>query len=156
MRILLTGGTGLIGRHLIPRLLELGHHVTVSTRSPEKAQTRLDARVTLWRGFEDHHHLNDIDAVINLAGEPIADKRWTTEQKQRLCHSRWDITQKLVNLFNASDTPPAVLIRRTMSSPINSASAGSSWPARRKATAPASACCAPAWCWRRPAGFWPK
>ena len=110
MRILLTGGTGLIGRHLIPRLLELGHHVTVSTRSPEKAQTRLDARVTLWRGFEGHHHLNDIDAVINLAGEPIADKRWTTEQKQRLCHSRWDITQKLVNLFNASDTPPAVLI----------------------------------------------
>lgn len=106
MRILLTGGTGLIGRHLIPRLLELGHHVTVSTRSPEKAQTRLDARVTLWRGFEGHHHLNDIDAVINLAGEPIADKRWTTEQKQRLCHSRWDITQKLVNLFNASDTPP--------------------------------------------------
>ena len=110
MRILLTGGTGLIGRHLIPRLLELGHHVTVSTRSPEKAQTRLDARVTLWRGFEGHHHLNEIDAVINLAGEPIADKRWTAEQKQRLCHSRWDITQKLVNLFNASDTPPAVLI----------------------------------------------
>lgn len=52
----------------------------------------------------------EIDAVINLAGEPIADKRWTAEQKQRLCHSRWDITQKLVNLFNASDTPPAVLI----------------------------------------------
>ena len=110
MNVLLTGGTGLIGRHLIPRLLELGHRVTVSTRSPEKAKNRLDSRVTLWRDFEHQVNLNGFDAVINLAGEPIADKRWTAEQKQRLCHSRWDITQKLVTLINASDAPPAVLI----------------------------------------------
>ena len=110
MNVLLTGGTGLIGRHLIPRLLELGHRVTVSTRSPEKAKNRLDSRVTLWRAFEHQVNLNGFDAVINLAGEPIADKRWTAEQKQRLCHSRWDITQKLVTLINASDAPPAVLI----------------------------------------------
>ncbi|HDX8893740.1 TIGR01777 family oxidoreductase [Klebsiella oxytoca] len=110
MNVLLTGGTGLIGRHLIPRLLELGHRVTVSTRSPEKAKNRLDSRVNLWRAFEHQVNLNGFDAVINLAGEPIADKRWTAEQKQRLCHSRWDITQKLVTLINASDAPPAVLI----------------------------------------------
>ena len=110
MNVLLTGGPGLIGRHLIPRLLELGHRVTVSTRSPEKAKNRLDSRVTLWRAFEHQVNLNGFDAVINLAGEPIADKRWTAEQKQRLCHSRWDITQKLVTLINASDAPPAVLI----------------------------------------------
>ncbi|SVM22946.1 cell division inhibitor [Klebsiella pneumoniae] len=48
MKILLTGGTGLIGRHLIPRLLELGHSVTVSTRHPDTARARLDPRVTLW------------------------------------------------------------------------------------------------------------
>lgn len=60
--------------------------------------------------FQHQANLNGIDAVINLAGEPIADKRWTAEQKQRLCHSRWDITQKLVKLCNASDTPPTVLI----------------------------------------------
>ncbi|HFZ1087257.1 TPA: TIGR01777 family oxidoreductase [Klebsiella oxytoca] len=110
MNVLLTGGTGLIGRHLIPRLLELGHRVTVSTRSPEKAKNRLDSRVNLWSAFEHQVNLNGFDAVINLAGEPIADKRWTAEQKQRLCHSRWDITQKLVTLINASDAPPAVLI----------------------------------------------
>ena len=62
MKILLTGGTGLIGRHLIPRLLELGHSVTVSTRHPDTARARLDPRVTLWRDFEGHHHLNNIDA----------------------------------------------------------------------------------------------
>lgn len=110
MRILITGGTGLIGRHLIPRLLDLGHTVTVVTRTPDKAQGVLDARVVLWKGLNDRQNLNDIDAVINLAGEPIADKRWTEAQKQRLCNSRWQITQKLVDLFHASETPPAVLI----------------------------------------------
>lgn len=110
MNILITGGTGLIGRHLIPRLLELGHHVTAVTRSPEKARQRLDARVELWKGLNERSNLNGIDAVINLAGEPIADKRWTEEQKQRLCNSRWQMTQKLVDLFAASNEPPKVLI----------------------------------------------
>lgn len=110
MKILLTGGTGLIGRHLITRLLELGHQLTVSTRNPERAKARLDPRVTLWRGFEGQNNLDGFDAVINLAGEPIADKRWTTEQKERLCHSRWDITRQLVALFKASETPPSALI----------------------------------------------
>lgn len=110
MQILITGGTGLIGRHLIPRLLALGHQVTVVTRSPDKARQLLDSRVALWKGLEDRQNLNDIDAVVNLAGEPIADKRWTAQQKERLCQSRWSITQKLADLINASETPPAALI----------------------------------------------
>ena len=110
MQILITGGTGLIGRHLIPRLLELGHQVTVVTRSPDKARQLLDSRVALWKGLEDRQNLNDIDAVVNLAGEPIADKRWTAQQKERLCQSRWSITQKLADLINASETPPSTLI----------------------------------------------
>ena len=89
MQILITGGTGLIGRHLIPCLLELGHQIIVVTRTPDKARQILDSRVTLWKGLEERQHLNDIDAVINLAGEPIADKRWSAQQKERLCQSRW-------------------------------------------------------------------
>lgn len=110
MKIVITGGTGLIGRHLIPRLLDLGHQITVMTRNPQKASSVLGPRVTLWQGLADQSNLNGVDAVINLAGEPIADKRWTHEQKERLCQSRWNITQKLVDLINASDTPPSVLI----------------------------------------------
>ena len=110
MQILITGGTGLIGRHLIPRLLELGHQISVVTRTPDKARQILDSRVTLWKGLEDRPNFNGIDAIVNLAGEPIADKRWTAEQKERLCQSRWGITQKLVDLINASDTPPTALI----------------------------------------------
>ncbi len=110
MQILITGGTGLIGSHLVPRLLETGHSVTVVTRDPDKARNKFDPRVTLWKGLNDHENLDGFDAVINLAGEPIADKRWNEAQKQRLCQSRWQITERLVAMFKASQTPPSVLI----------------------------------------------
>ena len=110
MKILITGGTGLISRFLIPRLQELGHAITVVTRNPAKAQQTLGASVAILQGLDDLKNLNDFSAVINLAGEPIADKRWTEAQKQRLCESRWLITQKLVDLTLASDTPPEVFI----------------------------------------------
>lgn len=110
MRVLLTGGTGLIGRHLVSRLLTLGHTVCVVTRSPEKARQMLDARVEIWPGLQNVSTLDGVDAVVNLAGEPIADKRWTHAQKQKLCDSRWAITQRISELIQASETPPAVLI----------------------------------------------
>lgn len=110
MRILLTGGTGLIGRHLVSRLLTLGHTVCVVTRSPEKARQMLDAHVEIWPGLQNVSTLDGVDAVVNLAGEPIADKRWTHAQKQKLCDSRWAITQRISELIQASETPPAVLI----------------------------------------------
>ncbi|MDQ4428756.1 TIGR01777 family oxidoreductase [Yokenella regensburgei] len=110
MNILITGGTGLIGRHLIPRLFTLGHEVTMVTRHPDKARQLLDSRVTLCKSLNDKTSLDGFDAVINLAGEPIADKRWTEQQKQRLCNSRWNITQKIADLINASESPPAILI----------------------------------------------
>lgn len=65
MNIVITGGTGLIGRHLIPRLLELGHQITVVTRNPQKASSVLGPRVTLWQGLADQSNLNGVDAVIN-------------------------------------------------------------------------------------------
>ncbi|WP_336768609.1 TIGR01777 family oxidoreductase [Pantoea endophytica] len=110
MHLLITGGTGLIGRHLIPRLLQLGHQVSVVTRDVAAAREKLDASVALWSGINQQTDLNGIDGVINLAGEPIADKRWTEQQKQRLCESRWQITEQLVSLINASSKPPQFLI----------------------------------------------
>lgn len=110
MHLLITGGTGLIGRHLIPRLLQIGHQVSVVTRDVAAARDKLDARVKLWSGINQQTDLNGIDGVINLAGEPIADKRWSASQKQQLCESRWQITEQLVSLIHASSTPPAFLI----------------------------------------------
>lgn len=110
MHILLTGGTGLIGSHLIPRLLQRGDRVSVVTRDVAAARKKLGDAVNLWSGLDQQRNLNEVDAVINLAGEPIADKRWTEQQKRHLCESRWRITEQLAALINASATPPRVLI----------------------------------------------
>lgn len=110
MRILLTGGTGLVGCHLIPTLVDLHHEVTVLTRHPPRARAKLGQTVTLLSSLDQLRNLDDIDAVINLAGEPIADRRWSEQQKQRLCTSRWQITERLATLIKASKQPPTVFI----------------------------------------------
>ncbi|PIJ51498.1 TIGR01777 family protein [Erwinia sp. OLTSP20] len=110
MHILLTGGTGLIGSHLIPLLLAKGDQVSVVTRNPIQARQRLDKRVTLWSDLQQHTSLDGIDVVINLAGEPIAARRWSQRQKTRLCQSRWQITAHIAALIKASTRPPQLLI----------------------------------------------
>lgn len=110
MHILLTGGTGLIGSQLIPRLLQRGDQISVVTRDVAAARSKFGDTINLWSGLNQQRDLNDIDIVINLAGEPIADKRWTEKQKQLLCESRWQITERLATLINASATPPSVFI----------------------------------------------
>ncbi|MBE5252294.1 TIGR01777 family oxidoreductase [Mixta mediterraneensis] len=110
MHILITGGTGLIGRHLIPRLQQTGHQISVVTRDVVNAREKLGDGIAFWSGLAQQQNLNGIDAVINLAGEPIADKRWTEVHKQQLCESRWQLTERIASLINATATPPNVLI----------------------------------------------
>lgn len=110
MRILITGGTGLIGRHLVASLLKCDSQITVITRFPDRASQQLGSQVTLLPDLSLLAHLDDFDAVINLAGEPIVNKRWTARQKESLCQSRWHTTEQLVALFHASRCPPEVLI----------------------------------------------
>ncbi len=112
MKILLTGGTGFIGRELLKLLTT--HEVVLLTRAPERAQQLLThadlGNITYIADLDAFHDLNDFDAVINLAGEPIADKRWSNGQKQQICDSRWKLTEQLVELIHASTNPPAILI----------------------------------------------
>ncbi|BAE74885.1 Epimerase family protein [Sodalis glossinidius str. 'morsitans'] len=110
MKILLTGGTGLIGRHLVMRLQTLSHHVTVLTRDTQRAQQTLGPEIATMTTLAPLSHLNEFDAVINLAGEPIAERRWTDEQKNKLCQSRWDVTGQLSLLIRQSENPPSVFI----------------------------------------------
>ncbi len=86
--ILLTGGTGLIGRRLTEQLLEKGYRVSHLSRSASE-----DARVTtfLWdvnKGEIDERCIDSVDMVIHLAGAGIADKRWTDKRKKELTGSR--------------------------------------------------------------------
>ncbi len=109
MKILLTGGTGFIGARLMPHLRP-EHEVTVLSRTPNKVYQRLGHDVHALASLTELKNLDEFDAVINLAGEPIADKRWNDAQKQRICQSRWQITEQLVDKIKAGSHPPKVLI----------------------------------------------
>ncbi|WP_446470910.1 TIGR01777 family oxidoreductase [Xenorhabdus stockiae] len=110
MHILVTGGTGLIGRRLVYQLLSLSHSITVLSRSPQKVYSLFSDQVECWTTLNDRNTLDGFDAVINLAGEPIVDKRWTPKQKDKLCQSRWELTEKLSALIRAGESPPSVFI----------------------------------------------
>ncbi len=112
MHYLITGGTGLIGSHFIKQLSHQDR-VTLVTRNVEKAEAtfkRNKQTINYLASINQVENLNDVDVVINLAGEPIADKRWTEKQKHKIQTSRWQITQDLVDKINHSDTPPKLFI----------------------------------------------
>lgn len=106
MNILITGGTGFIGSNLCARLLQRKYHLTVLTRNPEKIKGNIKA-ITELDQIKDQVNF---DIVINLAGEPIADKRWSKTQKQRIINSRLITTQKLIDYFKTAATKPNLLI----------------------------------------------
>ena len=101
MRIFVTGGTGLIGRALIQKLIERGDTVVCVTRDPRRALSRLPRPVEivegdpaapgLWQAV-----LTDCDAAVNLAGESLASGRWTGKRKRRFRRSRLETTRNLV------------------------------------------------------------
>jgi uncharacterized protein (TIGR01777 family) len=114
MHILITGATGLIGSPLLALLSTHSHQITVITRDVLKTTQQLTAtnlgKFECLADLSGYSHFNDIDAVINLAGEPIANKRWSAAQKIRICDSRWNLTQQLVSLIAQSDSPPHTFI----------------------------------------------
>jgi len=109
MHILLTGGTGLIGSALIERL-RTSHSITVVTRNTDAAKSKLGSDLFYLNSVNDISDIGTFDAVINLAGEPIADKRWTTSQKTKIWESRWGTTASLVAKINESASAPRVFI----------------------------------------------
>lgn len=97
MHYLISGGTGFIGRALAKDLLKDGHQVTVLSRTPHSVAKKVSAAVHAVC-LDDLHHLDtQIDGVINLAGEPIVDKRWSDARKQLLRDSRIAFTQQLIS-----------------------------------------------------------
>jgi len=110
MRILLTGGTGLIGRQLCRSLLNQGHDLTVLSRKPETVSAKCGSQVQAWGSLAEWKPAISFDAVINLAGEPIADKSWTQDQKRALWDSRVSLTEELVSHITAVHQKPKVLL----------------------------------------------
>lgn len=109
MHILLTGGSGLIGRALCRHWLAAGHRLTVWSRTPERIPALCGSAV---RGIAELRELDqDVpDAVVNLAGAPIADRPWTRKRKALLWASRIQLTEQLLVWLEALPQRPQVLL----------------------------------------------
>lgn len=110
MHYLITGGTGLIGSSLCQHLLTAGHDVTVLSRNRQKVINLFSDKVAAVESLDEIDQQHAIDIVINLAGEPIANKRWSDKQKAVLEKSRIDLTEHLVNWIKRRQHKPHTLI----------------------------------------------
>jgi len=104
MHILITGGTGFIGQRLCQRLLEAGHALTVLTRSPGRGPLGQVQHVSQLAD------VGPVQAVVNLAGEPLTDGRWTPARKQAFLDSRIGTTRTLLAWMRDLPTRPQVLV----------------------------------------------
>lgn len=110
LQIFVTGGTGLIGRHLINRLVERGDKVICLSRSSDHARAILPSSVEIieanpvipgdWQNWP-----RQCDAVVNLAGEPVFDGFWTKGQKRNIRRSRLSSTFNVVESLENCDHP---------------------------------------------------
>lgn len=107
-RVVVAGGTGLVGRALVKTLLARGAEVTVLTRRPGSAILPPGAKAQGWE--HPALALEGADAVFNLAGEGIADRRWTLRRRQLLLQSRVGPTEELVAALAACTARPPVLV----------------------------------------------
>lgn len=108
MRVAVTGATGLVGRALVPWLRAAGHEVWRLDRRAAK-----DDNDVLWKSDDPSFRFDPSlrwDAVVHLAGAPVAEERWTAARKQAIATSRGDLTQRLVTALAEMPEPPRILV----------------------------------------------
>jgi len=115
MNIVITGGTGFIGQALCAMLARAGHKIIVLTRNPKHTlhQRGLSVDQVAWNARDTgpwEQALEGVDAVINLAGAPIAESRWTVARKQLITDSRVLTTRLLVRAMSSCSTKPTTFI----------------------------------------------
>ena len=110
MSYLITGGTGFVGKKLIANLVQNQQKIIVFTRSKNKAEKLFGSKVRAVQNLAEISNSEKIDYIINLAGEPIADKRWNEKQKQILINSRIQNTQNIIDLISRLEQKPTTLL----------------------------------------------
>jgi uncharacterized protein (TIGR01777 family) len=113
MKVLVTGVTGLIGKALCQRLKNEGHTIVGLSRSPEHAKQLAVDEMYSWdpeAGAPPQVAFQGVEGVVHLAGEPVAEGRWTDEKKRRIRDSRILGTRNLVEGMRAAESKPRVLV----------------------------------------------
>jgi hypothetical protein len=115
MKVLITGGTGMIGSALTESLVRDGHAVVILSRDPANVKnSRPGVNLAKWdaRTADGWGHLvEDVDAIVNLAGESLAAGLWTAERKQRILSSRVNAGRVGVQALESAKRKTAVLIQ---------------------------------------------
>jgi len=113
MKIVIAGGSGFLGRPLAAALAADGHEIVTLTRSA-KAPGSPKARAVAWTPDGSagawSAEIDGAGAIVNLAGESIAGRRWSDAQKQRILDSRVSATRSLVAAIAAAKNPPPVFL----------------------------------------------
>jgi len=105
MKILITGGTGLVGSALSKALHRIGHDVAILTRKPND---ELDFKPYFWdpsKAEIDEDAFEDLDCIIHLAGANIAERRWTKKRRQEIYSSRVESAQFLYRKIKELKVP---------------------------------------------------
>jgi hypothetical protein len=119
MKVAVTGATGFVGSHLVEQLHQDGHRILVLARNTEKAkrlfpsQTFPNLDIEAYTPLESgswQQSLSGCDGVVNLAGQPIGEERWTPQIKQAILDSRQIGTRKLVEAIAQANPRPPVLV----------------------------------------------
>lgn len=114
MKVAVTGATGFVGSRLVEKLLAEGHSVVAFTRgSGSKLPQSPNLEIVTYNPKESgdwQTKISGCDGVVNLAGEPIAENRWTPEVKKALLESRTLTTQNVVSAISQANPKPSVLV----------------------------------------------
>lgn len=113
MNLVIAGGTGFIGSALCVRLLERGHSLILLTRLPSPATITSSKKWITWLPGSTgiwEQAIDGADGVVNLAGEPIAARRWTKRQKEKIGSSRIETTSALVTAIGKAKVKPKFLL----------------------------------------------
>lgn len=114
MKVAITGATGFVGSRLVEQLQAQGHQPLVLTRNRASALRAFpNLEIVAYTPTESgpwQEAIAGCDAVVNLAGEPIAENRWTPKQKQEILDSRKLGTQKIVEAITQANPKPTVLV----------------------------------------------
>lgn len=109
--LLITGGTGFVGSHLIAQLLAAGHQVVLLTRRPHSVLPQWKmAKMLVVNNLDEIPQSQPIDLVINLAGARILGLPWTAARRKVLLNSRVGLTETLVNWLARREQKPELMI----------------------------------------------